>query len=89
MEGDHPRTAPGADPAALPLRRLPAARLQASLAAVRKTLPELRQSILDRETTVFGKPSSTRGYYILLNENLAIQLGRLIVYASLNGLTPP
>lgn len=64
-------------------------RLQASLAAVRKTLPELRQSILDRETTVFGKPSSTRGYYILLNENLAIQLGRLIVYASLNGLTPP
>jgi hypothetical protein len=64
-------------------------RLNACLAAARKTLPELRQSVLDRETSVFGKPSTIRGYYILLNENLAIKLGQLIVYASLNGLTPP
>lgn len=57
--------------------------LNQSFDAVRRTLPTLRQAILDRETPVFGQPSTIRGYYILLNAELAETLGQLSTYATL------
>ncbi len=63
--------------------------LEQSFELVRKMLPTLRASVLDREMPVFGQPSTMRGIYVLIDTHLAEHLGQMIAYARMNGVTPP
>ena len=60
-----------------------------SIEAVRKQLPTLRTAVLDREMKVFGKPSTLRGIYVLIDTHMAEHLGQFIGYSRMNGLVPP
>ena len=60
-----------------------------SMEAVRKQLPTLRPAALDRDMKVFGKPSTMRGIYVLIDTHMAEHLGQLIGYSRINGLVPP
>lgn len=60
-----------------------------SIEAVRKQLPTLRTAVLDREMKVFGKPSTMRGIYVLIDTHMAEHLGQFIGYSRMNGLVPP
>ncbi len=62
--------------------------LTESMAAVRKQLPTLRPAVLDREINVFGKPSTMRGIYVLIDTHMSEHLGQLITYSRMNGLVP-
>lgn len=59
-----------------------------SMEAVRKQLPTLRPAELDREMNVFGKPSTMRGIYVLIDTHMSEHLGQLISYSRMNGLVP-
>jgi len=63
--------------------------LEASFAAVRKSLPPLRAAQLDNERDVLGQTSTLRGVYILLETHLAEHLGQLVLYGRLSGIAPP
>lgn len=65
------------------------AMMEESFEAVRKALPGLRAAVLDREMTVFGKPSAMREYYVRIDAHMAEHLGQLIAYARVNGVQPP
>ena len=60
-----------------------------SIEAVRKQLPTLRTAVLDREMKVFGKPSTMRGIYVLIDTHMAEHLGQFIAYSRMNGMVPP
>ena len=60
-----------------------------SIEAVRKQLPTLRTAVLDREMKVFGKPSTMRGIYVLIDTHMAEHLGQFIGYSRMNGMVPP
>lgn len=62
--------------------------LTESMEAVRKQLPTLRPAVLDREMNVFGKPSTMRGVYVLIDTHMSEHLGQLITYSRMNGLVP-
>lgn len=60
-----------------------------SIEAVRKQLPTLRTAVLDLEMKVFGKPSTMRGIYVLIDTHMAEHLGQFIGYSQMNGIVPP
>ena len=62
--------------------------LTEGMEAVRKQLPTLRPAVLDREMNVFGKPSTMRGVYVLIDTHMSEHLGQLITYSRMNGLVP-
>jgi uncharacterized damage-inducible protein DinB len=63
--------------------------LSASFAAVRKPLETARAGQLAHDEEFFGKPTTRRGVFTILDTHLAEHMGQLIAYARMNGITPP
>jgi FKBP-type peptidyl-prolyl cis-trans isomerase FkpA len=63
--------------------------LAASFAAVRKPLETARAGQLAHDEEFFGKPTTRRGVFTILDTHIAEHLGQAIAYARMNGIAPP
>jgi uncharacterized damage-inducible protein DinB len=63
--------------------------LRKNFAEVRKTLEPVREGALAKEAEFFGRATTIRGIFIVLNNHLGEHLGQAIAYARMNGITPP
>lgn len=63
--------------------------LSESFAAVRQALEKARAGSLGRDMSFFGRTTTQRGIFVILDNHVAEHLGQLIAYARMNGIVPP
>ncbi|HJZ98359.1 MAG TPA: DinB family protein [Candidatus Solibacter sp.] len=65
------------------------AKLTESFAAVRKAMEDATAGSLSREAQFFGRTTTARGIYTVIDTHIAEHLGQLIAYCRMNGIVPP
>ena len=60
-----------------------------SFASAKKALEAERNGGLGRDTEFFGKATTRRGIYVILDTHIAEHMGQLIAYSRMNGIVPP
>jgi uncharacterized damage-inducible protein DinB len=63
-------------------------KLTASFAEVRKTMTDVSAGSLQREIDFFGRKTTARGIYTILDTHVSEHLGQLIAYCRVNGIAP-
>ena len=65
------------------------AKLTESFAAVKKAMEDATAGSLAREVQFFGRTTTARGIYTVIDMHIAEHMGQLIAYCRMNGIVPP
>lgn len=64
-------------------------KLEESFAKLRAALAPMRSGGLGQSADFFGRTTTVRGIYVIIDTHLAEHLGQAIAYARMNGVVPP